>query len=139
MNAVDYYIEMARSGDGDEAFHGLRELAADTIPALQETYRSEPDPTVRAVLVRAIWEHRDPSVIDFLAEAVRDRDPAVWKEALDGLVTLASPEAERALEMTIGSDCDAKRRDWIFEAIGQIRTTQMRPGESSFPRGRRNE
>ncbi len=130
MNALDYYIEKARSGNGDAAFHGLRELDANTIPAIQEAYRSEPDPTVRALFVRAIWEHRDPSVIDFLAEAVGDPHPAVWKEALDGLVTLASPEAQSVLEAIIGSDRDAERRDWIGEAIGQIRDAIVRQGSS---------
>jgi HEAT repeat protein len=133
MNAVDYYIEKARSGDGDGAFHGLRELGADAVPAVQEAYRSEPDPPVRAVLVRAIWEHRDPSVIDFLAEAVQDRDPGVWKEALDGLVTLATPATERVLERIIGSGRDAERRDWIGEAIGQIRDAIVR---EEFSQGR---
>ncbi|HEY2154403.1 MAG TPA: HEAT repeat domain-containing protein [Isosphaeraceae bacterium] len=123
---MDDYVEMARSGDLGGAFHGLRQLDASTIPVVQDAYRSEADPAVRAVLVHSIWEHRDPSAIRFLAEAVRDHDPAVWKEALDGLVSLASPEAERVLNLVICSHDDA-RRAWIEEAIGQIRDALTSP------------
>ena len=45
--------------------------------------------------------------------------PVVWKQALDGLVTLASPESLRVLRSAADSECDAERRAWIEEAIEQ--------------------
>lgn len=120
MDAVAYYIERARAGDTDAASHGLRELDRTALPALREAYQAEGDPTVRAVLVEAIWQHREPSAIDFLGLALADRHTEVWKQALDGLVTLASPESRRQLESSIPGISDAERRAWIEEAIGQI-------------------
>lgn len=119
MGVVDDYIERARSGDHEGAFHGLRELDSDALPALQEAYRCEGDPVVRSLLVEAVWQHRQPSAIGFLADVLGDPTPVVWKQALDGLVTLASPESLRLLRSAADGECDAERRDWIEEAIEQ--------------------
>ena len=119
MGVVEDHIERARSGDHEGAFHGLRELDSDALPALQQAYRCEDDPNVRSILVEAIWQHRQPSVIGFLADVLGDPMPVVWKQAIDGLVTLASPESLRVLRSAAGSECDAERRAWIEEAIEQ--------------------
>lgn len=119
MGVVEAHIQRARSGDHEGAFHGLRELGSDALPALQEAYRCEDDPNVRSVLVEAIWQHRQPSVISFLADVLGDPMPVVWKQALDGLVTLASQESLRVLRSAAGSECGAERRAWIEEAIEQ--------------------
>lgn len=71
------------------------------------------------MLVEAIWQHRQPSVIGFLADVLGDPVPVVWKQALDGLVTLASPESMRVLRSAADNECDAERRAWIEEAIEQ--------------------
>ena len=72
MDAVEYNIERARSGDLEGAFHGLRKLDHSTLPAMQVAYRFEIDPIVRSLIVEAIWQHRQPSVIGFLADALQD-------------------------------------------------------------------
>ena len=120
MEAVWYYIEEARSGRVEDAFHGLRELHHDAIPALQSAYLGEDDPIVRALLVEAIWQHRQHSTIDFLADALRDPAPIVWKQALDGLVTLTSLESIQALQLEQAWEVDLERRAWIEEAIDQV-------------------
>jgi HEAT repeat protein len=119
MDVVDDYIERARSGDHEGAFHGLRELDLDALPALQEAYRYEDDPIVRSLVVEAIWQHRQPSVIGFLVDVLGDPMPVVWKQALDGLVTLASPESMTLLKSAADRESDAERRAWIEEAIEQ--------------------
>ena len=50
----------------------------------------------------------------------RDPAPEVWKQALDGLVCLASPEAWRALRSAADGEDDEERRAWIEEAIEQV-------------------
>lgn len=119
MSAVAYYIEKARSGDLEAAFHGLRELGHDTLPAMQMAYTCEDDPVVRSMIVEAVWQHRQPSVIKFLADVLRDPTPIVWRQALDGLVTLASPESIRVLRSAADGEIEAERRTWIEEAIEQ--------------------
>ena len=82
-----------REGDCDGAFFGLKDIAPKVLPDLMAFYRCEQEAGVRAFIVRVVWETRDQSVIPFLGEALRDRAPEVWKEALDGLVAFASPGA----------------------------------------------
>jgi hypothetical protein len=115
-----FYIELTRSGDYEQAFHSLRELDDSALSAFQDAYRSQTDPKVRSLLVHAIWQHRQPSVIGFLGDVLQDPAPEVWKQALDGLVTLATPEARRVLQSVAVQDIDEERRDWIVEAIEQI-------------------
>jgi len=114
------YIKMARSGDLEGASHELRELDHSFLPAMQRAYSCEDDPVVRSMIVEAIWQHRQPSVIDFLAEVLRDPAPEVWKQALDGLVTFASAEVRRLLRSSADREEDKERRAWIEEAINQV-------------------
>ena len=120
MDAVEYYIERTRSGDLEGAFHGLRELDHSTLPEMQVAYRFEIDPIVRSLIVEAIWQHRQPSVIGFLADALQDPAAEVWKQALDGLVLLASQEAKQVLQSAQTREDDKARPVWIDEAIEQV-------------------
>jgi HEAT repeat protein len=120
MDFINHFLEKARSGDVDAAFHDLAELGSAAIPALREAYRFEADPTTRAVIVRAIREHKLPLSVDFFAFALNDISPEVWKEALDGLVALATPEACQALVQSLTHLQDVERRVWFQEAIAQI-------------------
>jgi hypothetical protein len=121
MSATDEYLQMARCGSHEAAFHGLIDLGPQVIPSLLEAYRSESDPLVRALIVEVVWQHRCPSTLDFLADALDDPHPAVWKQALDGLVAHASPEAEHRLRAAACRlDAEDERQAWFEEAIGQI-------------------
>src|ERR1700722_4239719 len=42
----------------------------------------------RSRLVRIIWQFREMTALPILAEALQDESENVWKEALDGIVTL---------------------------------------------------
>lgn len=121
MRATDEYLQMARCGSFDAAFHGLIDLGPEVIPSLVQAYRSESDPRVRALIVEVVWQRRRPSTLDFLVAALDDPHHAVWKQALDGLVVLASPEAEYRLRSGAGRlDAEDERRRWFEEAIEQI-------------------
>ena len=122
MEAVDCYLEGARSGNSEAAFFGLLDLEEDPIPALQEVYRIEPDPAIRALIVEIVWQRRQPSTVLFLADALGDPHPETWKQALDGLVALGTLEAKRVLEMAIQGSAghDNERRAWIEEAINEL-------------------
>jgi hypothetical protein len=122
MTEVDFYLNAARNGDLDMARHGLIELENRAIPALREAYWTESDPAIRALIVEAAWQHRLPPTIDFLSAALADTHPGVWKQALDGLVTLASADSRKVLETALERAAigDSEHRAWIEEAIGQI-------------------
>jgi len=121
---IEYYLEMFRRGNADNAFHGLLELDQDVLPELMEVFRATRKARIREMLVNVIWEYREKSVIPFLGEALRDSEPRVWRQGLDGLVTLASPEAldvlraARTYEFSTKRDTERFRR-WLEEAIEQ--------------------
>ena len=46
--------------------------------------------------------------------------PEVWKQALDGLVTLASSDVRRVLRSAADREENEVRRAWIEEAIEQV-------------------
>jgi hypothetical protein len=118
--AINHYLQKARSGDLGDALFGLIELDHTVLPLLEAAYRSERKSPIRALLVEAVWQHRQPSVVPFLFEALNDSDEETWQQALDGLVALASPETKDGLERMIRLEGHAKRREWFEEALGQI-------------------
>lgn len=128
MPADEEYLEDClrelRCGDpGGSAFHSLLEAGPALLPRLMDSCRRETDRAVRAALVEVIWQSRRPEALAFLAEAVRDPEPAVWKAALDGLVAAGGEEAARVLASALADaddHPDPKRyRAWVQEAWEQ--------------------
>jgi hypothetical protein len=118
------YVRCFRGGDVETAFHGLLESGHDILPDLVAAFHGASDGRVREFLVEVIWQHRQQSVIPFLGEALWDPEPRVWRQALDGLVTLASPaaievlRAARTRQFSQPSEA-AEFRGWLEEAIEQ--------------------
>ena len=146
---IDYYLERLRRGHGDQAYHGLLETSYEILPELIVAFRAEMDTRIREFLLGIIWERwqesvrpfvgdalldikasREPavtlarSVIALLGEALLDPEPLVWKQALDGLVAFASPEALEALRAARTRQFPSQRdteefRRWLQEATEQ--------------------
>lgn len=126
MTGIDSLIRRFRDGDEDAALRGLIGLPDDALPQLIDCFRSEALAPIRALLVKALWERRNPSILPFLGEALRDPDEEVWQEALDGLVALASVESLEALQTAkisaLKPPGDNRRFQlWIDEAIEQVK------------------
>jgi HEAT repeat protein len=122
MINLESCLDLAKTGHREAAFHCLFDLGERAIPRLAEAYRAEAEPAVRNLLVEVVWQLRSPSSIAFLGEALQDPNPEVWKQALDGLVTLASPESLRILESArdrVGVDLD-DFQSWIEGAIEDV-------------------
>jgi len=121
---VAYYLERLRQGHSDSAFHGLIEQDHAILPHLAEALQAATDTSLQVFLLQVIWQHRQQSVVPLLAEALFDDQSEVWKEAMDGLVALASAQSLEAL-------CQARKRtfmvdrdwrvfsEWLEEAISQ--------------------
>lgn len=84
--AIEAAIEKFRCGDKENAFFDLIEVPGDAISGIIDAFRVEARSDIRAFLVKAAWERRDPAVLPFLAQALTDDAEEVWQEALDGLV-----------------------------------------------------
>lgn len=126
-SAINYYLEMFRSGKSDDAFHGLLEIDVAILPELIQAFRDETNPRAQEFLLEVIWEYREPSVIPFLGEILLHPNPPLRLQALNGLVTLASPASLQVL-MELKSrfvHSDKENREFLAkleEAANQIRT-----------------
>ena len=103
----------------------------ETLHVVVAVYEAEPNPRRRAALIHCLWEYRDLAALPTLQRALLEADERVWKEALDGLVTLGGEEAERALrdarDMLARQPSGDVKHEWIDEAIQQI-GEHKRPG-----------
>ena len=84
-----HYLD--RLCDDENAYFALIEAPRAILPHLVTAFRSEIDGAKRSTILNVIWEHRDPSTIPLIGEALRDESPLVWKQALDGLVAIGGP------------------------------------------------
>jgi hypothetical protein len=75
MTNLHSYLDLAKSGHREAAFHGLIELGESAIPKLVDAYRIEADPEIRSLIVEVIWQLRTHTSIDFLGEALQDPAP----------------------------------------------------------------
>lgn len=127
---ISWYLERYRKGDGSTAFHGLTQLDPAALPELVSKYHAAVDTRLRVFLLEVIWQHRQQSVVPILAEALFDPEPQVWKEAMDGLVALASPSSVEALRAARTRGFSQTReaeefRLWLEEAIEQAETAVL--------------
>ena len=117
---VSQLVNALCDGD-DDAFHTLIEADRAIIPLLIQQFTAQTYGADRARIIEVIWQHRDKATIPFLAWALNDPHSDVWKQALDGLVTIGGIESRNAL-IGFRSDIavDNERASWADEAIGQI-------------------
>lgn len=90
--------DLRRLGDDDDAFFALIEAHHAILPVLSRAFHAERDPKTRARILEVIWQHRTPRAVHILGEALQDSSRLVWKQALDGLVAIDSPECLAVLE-----------------------------------------
>jgi HEAT repeat protein len=123
MVTIGSHLDWARAGNREAALEGLIGLGEPAIPRLADAFRTEPDPALRALLVETVRQLRSHASIELLGEALRDPSPEVWKQALDGLVTLASPESLRILEASrdVVRVPDEDFAEWLEGAIEDVR------------------
>ena len=79
--------------NSQDAWHSLRECGPAALPHLHRAFRCSTNTTMRSVLVELARQTRSSQALPFLAEALADGEPGVWKQALDGLVTLGGEPA----------------------------------------------
>ncbi|MEO8275132.1 MAG: hypothetical protein ABI639_02875 [Thermoanaerobaculia bacterium] len=134
--AVDFYLAEMRAGDFDSAAHGLLCFDPGVVPLLCAVFDQQTSEDSRCTLMRIAREYRLDTALPMLEAGLRDRRPDVWKAALDGFVTVASPTALDSLqsfaaEAAFSGSRDADFIDWVREAIQQIEEARAaRPAES---------
>lgn len=123
---VEHYLREWDSRGWAGAYHSLVELGPQVLPELQRRFAGSRDASFRAALVELARQVNSEDALALLDAAIRDASPEVWKNALDGLVALASPGAIAVLEAAArrrppGRTSDEEWEGWIREAVEQAR------------------
>ena len=116
---VREYVAQLSGPQADHAWHSLVEAGPSAIPYLVDAFRATTDTGIRVCLIEVLGQYRSSEAVPFLSDSLRDRDPEIWKAALDSLVMIGGPAVRDALaaaEMTT----TAERRAWLTEAMQQL-------------------
>jgi hypothetical protein len=119
---IDDYVSQLSGSTADDAWHSLVEAGSAALPHVVRAFVAATDANVRLALVQVVSEWRSVEGVPFLAAQLRNSDAAIWKAALDGMVT-AGPAALEALHFASGRST-LEQREWIDEAIEQILDSQ---------------
>lgn len=123
-NDVSQLVDSLCEGN-DSSFHTLVEADRTIIPLLVQQFTNRACGADRARIIEVIWQHRDRTTIPFLASALCDEYPEVWKQAIDALVTIGGDQSLDALRTFCDRlDKGDARSSWIAEAIDQIESQQ---------------
>jgi HEAT repeat protein len=130
---VEHYLLEWGSSRWAAAYHSLIELGPAVLPELASRFAEARDIGFRAALVELARRVRSPDALPLFASALQDDSPEVWKEALDGLVALASPAAivllEEAMDRTPPGRTEVSEwQSWIQEALQQARAESAARG-----------
>ena len=100
----------------------LIELGPQAISLVAPYFQQERDASVRKALVHIASQTNSANAISLITEALNDVEPSVWKEALDGLVSLGGPKVLEVMRQA-GRRAPVKA-EWFDEAI--VQTAQDR-------------
>jgi HEAT repeat protein len=121
---VEHYLHEWDSREWAHAYHSLIELGPQVLPELERRFHESRDAAFRGVLVELARQVHSADALPLFEGALADEAPEVWKQALDGLVSLASLASilliERALARTPpGRTSAAEWYSWVQEALQQ--------------------
>jgi hypothetical protein len=119
------FLERIDAGDWNDEDPRI-DLGAAALVHFMDAVKEVRDPRRRSRLIRVVWQFRDRSALPILAHALQDTDDQVWKDALDGIVTLGGDQAlqllydaQRALR-GVDEPVALTKMSWITEAIEQV-------------------
>lgn len=123
---VDHYLLEWDSRGWANAYHSLIELGPQILAGLSRRFTASHDSAFRAALVELAHQVHSSDALPLFDRALQDESQEVWKEALDGLVALASLPSILLLEVALrrpppGRTSEAEWRSWIREALQQAR------------------
>jgi hypothetical protein len=106
--------------------HPSQDFGISVLPYFTDAFERETDPKRKVQLIHIIWQFRDAAVLPTLSAALYDPSPLVWKEALDGLVTLDLPECVQVIEAARARPFKKEKdsiyfQEWLDEAIQQLK------------------
>jgi HEAT repeat protein len=125
MNDLERQVRerfLDRLCDGWDDEEPRLDFGSQALPHFIVAFLKEADPERRARLIRIIWQFRDRLALPTLALALKDSSPAVWEDALDGVVSLGGEKALEILREAAANhgSVDQTKAEWIQEAVDQV-------------------
>ena len=116
--SVERYVDSLSGANADDAWHALVEMGPSALPHVIAAFHAASHLDTQVLLVWVIAEYRTAESVPFLAGLLSHDEPAIWKSAIDALVTVGCGAAVEAL-MTARAAAPQARRERIDEAIPQ--------------------
>ena len=126
--SVEHYVHSLSGANADDAWHALVELGPSASPHVIAAFHATSHLDTQVSLVRVIAEYRTAESVPFLAGLLSHDEPALWKSAIDALVTVGCGAAVEAL-VTARAAAPQARCEWIEEAIPQAIACLTEPAE----------
>ena len=122
---IAHYLHQFRQSKSEDAFFALIHLDESQVPNLINAYRDETNADIQALLVEIISHYKQPTSLGLLTNALQSPNPQVWKNALDGIVSIGGQASIQVLEeekqRLLVEKHFSERLEWIEEALQQIR------------------
>jgi HEAT repeat protein len=122
---IAHYLHQLRQSKNEDAFFALIHLDESQVPDLINAYHDQTNLDIQPLLVEIVSHYKLPTSLDFLMGALQSSNPQVWKNALDGIVSIGGQASIQVLEeekqRLQGGKNFSERFEWIEEAIQQIR------------------
>jgi hypothetical protein len=126
---IAYYLHQLRQSKSEDAFFALIHLEEAQVSELINAYRDENRVDIQVLLVEIISHYKQPSSLGFLASALQNPNSQVWKNALDGIVSIGGQASIQVLEAEkqrlLVEKHFSERVEWIEEALQQIRANNL--------------
>ena len=116
---VGHNVLRLRGPSRDDAWHSLVEAGPEALPYVVRAFEETSDLDVKLALAQIVSEYRSPNAVSFFEALLRDAEPEMWRQALDGLVMLGGATALNILGAA-REIATPIRREWIDEALAQI-------------------
>ncbi|MEO8612378.1 MAG: HEAT repeat domain-containing protein [Chloroflexota bacterium] len=118
-------MQQFRRSKNEDTFFALIHLDESQVHDLIKAYLAETRVDIKALLVEIISHYKQPTSLNFLASALQAAHPQVWKNALDGIVSIGGKISIQILEeekQRLASEKRfGERIEWIEEALQQLR------------------
>jgi hypothetical protein len=105
--------------DRDGAWHSLVELGPIALPHLARAFENTSDVNLRTFILGVVDQYRTADALPLLTCALASEIDALWKAALDALVSLGGAGARRAIHQAMNVAPQGKR-EWLEEAAFQV-------------------
>jgi DNA-binding transcriptional regulator YbjK len=110
LTVVSHYLDRYLKRHDDSAFHSLRDFGEKTVIVLRSRFSAVSIESKVKMLILA-RDIREDSATQFLVEAAAEKQSAIWKPALEGLMYQSPPHLMSLLEELLATSLERAEND----------------------------